>query len=308
MHRKSIVRNLLVALAVLTVMATGVTVLVLAASGDSVSSVPSAPQLSSPQSLSDEPAAPSLLSLSPVQTSAAEIRLLYTDELVSYQTVYQEDASLPRGKQVVQTEGQNGLLRHTVEIILHDGIEVSRQDAGTRTIRETVDEVIRIGTYAAPAASTSSSHSSFSSSGNVSSVSSSSTPSSTASYDYTRNFLKSVSIDTANKTITTPCGEVFSYTSSFTGEATAYSCEGNPNATTATGTRARVGEVAVDPNVIPLGTKLFIMLSDGSLIYGYCVAEDIGGAVKGNIVDLYMNTFADCALVGRSDCTVYVLS
>ncbi|TET95518.1 MAG: hypothetical protein E3J29_06720, partial [Dehalococcoidia bacterium] len=50
--------------------------------------------------------------------------------------------------------------------------------------------------------------------------------------------------------------------------------------TTATGTTVRKGTVAVDPSVIPLGTRMYI---PG---YGYGVAEDTGGAVIGNIIDL----------------------
>jgi 3D (Asp-Asp-Asp) domain-containing protein len=50
--------------------------------------------------------------------------------------------------------------------------------------------------------------------------------------------------------------------------------------TTATGTGVYKGIVAVDPRVIPLGTRMFI---PG---YGYGVAADTGGAIKGNIIDL----------------------
>jgi 3D (Asp-Asp-Asp) domain-containing protein len=50
--------------------------------------------------------------------------------------------------------------------------------------------------------------------------------------------------------------------------------------TTATGTNVRKGTVAVDPGVIPLGTRMYIPS------YGYGVAEDTGGAVVGNIIDL----------------------
>jgi len=295
MKHKSLLQNLLVAFAVFTVVATGITVLVLAASNDDV--LPeSAPPASSPieeGTSSDIPGITETLTLSVPETSEAEIRLEYTDEFLPFETVYIEDASMKKGTSVTETRGQKGLSRTAVEVILHDGVEVSRQVAGTRIIREPVSEVIRVGTYVMPPATVVSTHNN--SSGTM------------TSYNYSRNFLESVSIDEVNKTITTPSGEVFYYSSSFIGEATAYSCEGNPNAITATGTKARVGEVAVDPKFIPLGTKMFIVLSDGSLIYGYCVAEDTGGAVKGNIVDLFFDTLAECYAFGRRNCTVYVL-
>lgn len=81
-------------------------------------------------------------------------------------------------------------------------------------------------------------------------------------------------------------------------EATAYSGGG----TTASGLAARVGRVAVDPRIIPLGTKLYI---SG---YGHCVAADTGGAIKGNRVDLYFNSESQCIQFGRRQVTVYVLS
>ena len=75
----------------------------------------------------------------------------------------------------------------------------------------------------------------------------------------------------------------------------------------ASGNIARVGTVAVDPKVIPLGTALYIVTDDGEYIYGYCIAEDTGGAVKGNIVDLFFDTLEECYAFGRRNCTVYVL-
>jgi len=70
---------------------------------------------------------------------------------------------------------------------------------------------------------------------------------------------------------------------------------------TASGMRAGLGIIAVDPRVIPLGTKLFI---PG---YGRAVAGDTGGAILGNRVDLGMNTSQDAIQYGRRPVTVYVL-
>jgi len=76
---------------------------------------------------------------------------------------------------------------------------------------------------------------------------------------------------------------------------------------TATGTTVRWGTVAVDPRFIPYGTRMFIMTSDGSYIYGISVAEDCGGAIKGDRLDLYMPTYYECIQFGIRDCMVYFL-
>lgn len=88
--------------------------------------------------------------------------------------------------------------------------------------------------------------------------------------------------------------------------ATAYSnspeSQGKWVGKTATGMTPRVGVVAVDPNVIPLGTKLYI---EG---YGHAVAGDTGGAIKGNKIDLFMNTRQECFNFGRRNVTVHILN
>jgi 3D (Asp-Asp-Asp) domain-containing protein len=70
---------------------------------------------------------------------------------------------------------------------------------------------------------------------------------------------------------------------------------------TATGMRARYGLVAVDPRVIPLGTMVFV---EG---YGMALAADTGGAIKGNKIDLCMNTRAECIRFGRRKVKVHIL-
>lgn len=107
------------------------------------------------------------------------------------------------------------------------------------------------------------------------------------------------------------------YSKVLTCTATAYdlsfeSCGKNPGdrgyGITATGTKAAYGTVAVDPRVIPLGSKLYIETSDGSFVYGFATAEDTGGAIKGNKVDLFFPSNADCMNFGRRSVKVYVLS
>ncbi len=88
--------------------------------------------------------------------------------------------------------------------------------------------------------------------------------------------------------------------------ATAYTTERWTKKTTATGQIARVGLVAVDPKVIPLGTKLYIVSADGkSWSYGTAVAADTG--VRGNKIDLFYNTYNECISFGRRKAKVYIL-
>ncbi|EGS30218.1 3D domain protein [Peptoniphilus sp. oral taxon 375 str. F0436] len=88
-------------------------------------------------------------------------------------------------------------------------------------------------------------------------------------------------------------------------QATAY--DPTAGSKTAMGTRARIGAVAVDPRVIPLGSKLYIESADGFPTYGYAVAEDTGGAIKGRRIDLFYGSNAEARRFGRRNVVVYVL-
>lgn len=68
------------------------------------------------------------------------------------------------------------------------------------------------------------------------------------------------------------------------------------------GNPLKMGDVAVDPNLIPMGTKLYI---PG---YGYGIANDQGGAIKGNRIDLFFPNRQDALDYGIKQVKVYVLS
>jgi 3D (Asp-Asp-Asp) domain-containing protein/uncharacterized protein YabE (DUF348 family) len=106
------------------------------------------------------------------------------------------------------------------------------------------------------------------------------------------------------------CGELFTYTRSFLAEATAYTLDfastgrhpGDPLfGVTASGMQARVGVVAVDTNVIPFHTRLYI---EG---YGFAVAGDRGGAIRGEKVDLFFDTREETIQFGRRHINVWIL-
>lgn len=87
--------------------------------------------------------------------------------------------------------------------------------------------------------------------------------------------------------------------------STAYTSDPSENggySTTAMGTAIRYGVAAVDPNVIPLGTRLYI---EG---YGYARAEDTGGAIKGNKIDLVFGSKAQSNSWGRRTVKVTILN
>ncbi len=76
---------------------------------------------------------------------------------------------------------------------------------------------------------------------------------------------------------------------------------GNVGYFTCTGHRVRRGVVAVDPNVIKLGTRLYV---EG---YGYAQALDVGSAIKGNKIDLYFETYQEAIKWGRKKVKVFIL-
>jgi len=95
-----------------------------------------------------------------------------------------------------------------------------------------------------------------------------------------------------------------SYMRSIRMVATAYApfhCGGSASGHCALGFRAGKGVVAVDPRIIPLGTKLYV---EG---YGEALAADTGGAIKGNRIDLCYDTYSQAIRFGRRTVTVWIL-
>lgn len=77
---------------------------------------------------------------------------------------------------------------------------------------------------------------------------------------------------------------------------------------TFTGVRAKRGIIAVDPRVIPLGSKVYIEIAGDTPDYGFAVAADTGGAIKGSIIDLYFDTQEFVDRWGVKKAKVYVLN
>ena len=105
-------------------------------------------------------------------------------------------------------------------------------------------------------------------------------------------------------------GVPVNYTRVLTGKATAYSSRRYPNVRGASGQYLKPGSVAVNPNIIPYGTKLYITSTDGRYMYGYAVAADTGIAMMDGhvLVDCFFATYAESCRFGAKTVNVYVLS
>ena len=233
-----------------------------------------------------------LLSCSPDELTydGMTIELTYThsdtlqyEEIVPHVTKIYEDPSLEPGEEVVLTEGTDGLVRYSAKVVYEDGVEVSRTILAEQVLIEAVDTVILRGVDRSIKEQ---------------------------EYSGQEGYLQSHTSElttgatTQNKLVP---GTNLKYKEILDFQATAYYCEPYAWNTTYTGTEARVGAIAVDPNFIPLGTKMYIVSADGEYVYGYCTAEDTGGAIKGRIVDLYFNTYEECIQFGRRDVKIYIL-
>jgi uncharacterized protein YabE (DUF348 family) len=115
---------------------------------------------------------------------------------------------------------------------------------------------------------------------------------------------------------TTSRGDVVRYRKVLDMKATAYTASlkdtgkapGHPQfGITATGMKAKKGIVAVDPKVIPLYTKLYVEIVGDTPDYGYCVAGDVGGAIKGNKIDLYYDSQEYVDKFGVKKVRVYII-
>ncbi len=200
-----------------------------------------------------------------------------TTEKIKYDSVTKKSDKLALGKTKVQTEGEDGEKLITEKCKYVDGKKVSSEVVESKVVKEPVDEITLVGTAGTSSAGTSASGSS---SGSAK----------------------------ATGTFTDQNGNVVEYSRVVTGSGTAYTA--SAGALTATGVAAYYGGVAVNPNVIPYGSKLYIESTDGSVVYGYATAVDTGGALMSGsaVVDCFYNTYAECVSFGRHNVNVYVLS
>ena len=191
-------------------------------------------------------------------------------QTIPHEVTLLNDSTLQQGKQQVLTAGSDGEMLCTAQVTYVNGVEQSRTVVGSQVTKAPVNEMVAVGTAQE-----------------------------VASYG---------KLTIGDGIITTETGEMYTYTDTLDVVATAYShFDAGCDMITATGTTVRWGTIAVDPTIIPYGTRMFIVTSDGRYVYGIGTAEDCGGGIKGNRIDLYMPTLSQCFSFGRRSCTVYIL-
>lgn len=188
---------------------------------------------------------------------------------VDYEVEYKYTSVLRPGQSTVRTHGQEGERTITYRKIIVNGKVVDTEKVSEKITKKPVNKVVLKGTTLG-------------------------TPMSKAPFD--------IELDEG--------GQPVKYKKVLSGQCTAYtSDQGDSGSYTATGKRVAVGLVAVDPRVIPYGTKLWITSADGKIVYGYAIAADTGSALRNGhaLVDLYMDSLAECNQFGRRNMKVYVL-
>ena len=79
----------------------------------------------------------------------------------------------------------------------------------------------------------------------------------------------------------------------------------------ASGMKLSAGKIAVNPDIIPYGTKLWITSADGKFVYGYAIAADTGSFARNpnsiTFADLYFDTYEECLQFGRRNLNIYVI-
>ncbi len=193
---------------------------------------------------------------------------------IAHDVTYYNDYSLPAGTNLVVTEGQDGQMLCTATVVYVDGVETNRTVTEQTVIQQPVSEVIAVGVGCEPLPP--------------------------------KDPVDELVI--TDRHIILPNGEVLTYTGTMQVVATAYSqFDKGCGTITATGTTVHVGSVAVDPRVIPLGTRMFIISNDGDYVYGIATAEDTGSSIKEAKIDLYYPTVEECLNFGRRGVTVFFL-
>lgn len=248
---------------------------------------------------------------------------------VSYETVtetedipfsveVQYDSQMLKGQQEIARYGENGEKSLEYRVEEHDGEEVSRELVKEEEVKAPINCIVKQGIRIAQ----NTQEKKASSEESKTTVASSQTlPSSQPESESTGGELSTagrsqvwsvpagITDDTENKIITAGDGSSYEYTAVIDVTATAYHRVEDGGEITASGTVTQYGTIAVDPRVIPLGSRLYVVSDGGdqSWSYGPGLAEDTGGLIKGTKIDLFFMTGDEADDFGIRPAKVYIL-
>ncbi|MBS9350203.1 G5 and 3D domain-containing protein [Listeria welshimeri] len=207
-----------------------------------------------------------------VQVTYVDSKADKKKEQIKFNTVYKEDDSLNQGTEKVVREGKTGEKVIEYKVTFENGKEKKRDIIKENITSAKTDKVVVRGTKEKAV---------------VSKIA---------------NAKPAKKVTTTNTSSHKSSSKAPSNGKTFTMESTAYSGGG----VTATGINLSANPgmkvVAVDPSIIPLGSRVWV---EG---YGEAIAGDTGGAIKGNIVDVYFSNESSCYSWGRRTVTVKVLN
>jgi uncharacterized protein YabE (DUF348 family)/3D (Asp-Asp-Asp) domain-containing protein len=218
---------------------------------------------------------------------------------VAFETVTNADSTLKKGATKIVQDGVQGEKNTVTRVFYENGTEVSRSVVSEAVTKEPVNKVVASGTAAAGSTATTAAP--------AATTAAKATSTATAS---TPAAAPAATVASAASTVSDSRGGSLSYSKVFTMRATAYSEEESSNTwglQTASGIDAvwnpnGWSTIAVDPSVIPLGTKVYV---EG---YGYAIANDTGSAIKGNIIDCFFYKDVDMNAWGVRTVNVYILN
>ena len=187
---------------------------------------------------------------------------------IDFKTVIKDDKSILKSKSKVLQEGAKGEKTITLSVTYENGKEVTRKPIKETIVKEPQNKIIAQGTLSPITIS------------------------------------RGQSSNNSKDTVALKAPVTFGKT--FTVKATAYWSDGSTNVYTSSGKKAvrdpnGYSTIAVDPKVIPMGTKLYI---EG---YGYAVAADTGSSIKGKFIDVFFNTGGECRNWGVKHIKVQIL-
>lgn len=221
------------------------------------------------------------------------------EDSVKFAKETKKDSSLLKGSEKVVQKGEEGLVEKTYEVVMENGKEVKRELKGEKVLKEAKKQVVAVGTKTVVA----------SVSRGADTKAAAPAPKAAAPAPKKAAAAPQPAATTSTKTTKTAAPVQSSEPSSsreFYVSATAYTafCTGC-SGITATGIDLKANPhlkvIAVDPSVIPLGSKVWI---EG---YGYAIAGDTGGAIKGNKIDIFMADRSAALAFGRKQVKIKIL-